>query len=304
MAVTPYTLHGAYAAASGSEEVYTQSIAPLVRLAAAGGLGTVIAYGQTGSGKTFTIRALQRLAAAELLAADGGGGGLWVSFFENMGDKCFDLLNGRAPLVLRDDGKGEMSVVGLAERSVGSADEFDELLAAGNALRATKATQSNDQSSRSHALCTLRLGGPAGGKLQLDVVEHDAARIGEMQQINSSLGTLKECIRANLRRATDEPNAHIPYRNSKLTMLLRAAFEHSRVGAGDGDGASAAPRSAVCFAAHVSPLRSQAKHTANTLEYAAQMLQATMAERQRAEFDEVTHPPPSSFCRGYKSSNP
>jgi len=135
-------------------------------------------------------------------------------------------------------------------------------------------------------------------------VEHDAARIGEMQQINSSLGTLKECIRANLRRATDEPNAHIPYRNSKLTMLLRAAFEHSRVGAGDGDGASAAPRSAVCFAAHVSPLRSQAKHTANTLEYAAQMLQATMAERQRAEFDEVTHPPPSSFCRGYKSSNP
>lgn len=306
IAVTPFELHGAFGSESTTEEVYARSVEPLVRLALGGGLGTVIAYGQTGSGKTHTMQGLQHLAAQAMLGEGvGQSKGLWVSFFENSGDRCLDLLNESAPLALRDDGSGAVSVVGLTERSVGTAAAFAALVAGANERRATKPTASNDTSSRSHAICTLRLGGGSdggadgpSGRLQLvdlagserreDAVSHDAERLAEMRDINSSLGTLKECIRAHLRRATDEPSAHVPYRNSKLTMLLKAAFEHSRSGADahTANGGSAA-RSAVCFIAHISPLRSQAKHTTNTLDYAAQMLLATMAERQRAQFDEV-----------------
>jgi hypothetical protein len=197
-------------------------------------------------------------------------------------------------------------VVGLTEHVVTCAREFARLLADGNERRLTKATRTNDTSSRSHAICTLRLPGAgvlrlvdlAGSERREDAVDHEPARVLEMREINGSLGTLKECIRANVRRALGERNAHIPYRNSKLTMLLRAVFEGAHDASADGgaaDGGAAAdgaPRSAlgsseVCFIAHVSPLRSQAKHTTSTLDYAAQMLQATRAEQQRAEFDGV-----------------
>jgi kinesin family member 2/24 len=44
--------------------------------------------------------------------------------------------------------------------------------------------------------------------------------------INTSLMALKDCIR-NRAIATQDPNkkTHIPYRNSKLTLLLKDAFE-------------------------------------------------------------------------------
>ncbi|POM59830.1 hypothetical protein PHPALM_31384 [Phytophthora palmivora] len=43
----------------------------------------------------------------------------------------------------------------------------------------------------------------------------------EAREINSSLLALKECIRVQTRQGT----GHIPYRNSKLTMLLKRYFE-------------------------------------------------------------------------------
>ena len=317
VAAAQYELHGAFGGECSTGEIYAQCVEPLVHLALRGGLATVIACGQTGSGKTYTMAALQALAAAQLLE-QGGNATLWVSFLENRGDKCFDLLDDSAPVALRDDGSGLVHAAGLSCVRARTAAEFARRLAEANGRRRTAATASNEQSSRSHAICTLRLGGPEGvvdgngegaplgGRVQLvdlagserreDAVAHDAARLAEMREINASLGTLKECIRALLRRATTEPSAHVPYRDAKLTMLLRGAFEGARGAPEEArdDGATAADggsdgsaRSAVCLIAHVAPLRSQAKHTANTLDYAAQMLLATMAERQRAQFDEV-----------------
>ncbi|KAG6946640.1 hypothetical protein JG688_00015938 [Phytophthora aleatoria] len=43
----------------------------------------------------------------------------------------------------------------------------------------------------------------------------------EAREINSSLIALKECIRVQARQGT----GHIPYRNSKLTMLLKCYLE-------------------------------------------------------------------------------
>jgi hypothetical protein len=40
---------------------------------------------------------------------------LWVSCFEIYGGKLFDLLNSRQGLVMREDGKGRVCIVGLKE---------------------------------------------------------------------------------------------------------------------------------------------------------------------------------------------
>ena len=71
---------------------------------------------------------------------------------------------------MREDGRGEVHVAGLEEFSVGDASELLDLIAQGNRLRTTQATESNDTSSRSHAICQVTLRRASGrllGKLSL-----------------------------------------------------------------------------------------------------------------------------------------
>ncbi len=80
---------------------------------------TCFAYGQTGSGKTYTMQPLPLRAAADIFEylgfAEHAELSLWVSCFEIYGGKLFDLLNGRQGLVMREDGKGRVCIVGLKE---------------------------------------------------------------------------------------------------------------------------------------------------------------------------------------------
>ena len=148
----------------------------------------------------------------------------------------------------------------------------------------------NEYSSRSHAICDVALRwdrtGSLAGKLrivdlagserhdtsvrQLSASEWSDQRLAEMKDINYSLGCLKECIRHRLKRAKGR-GAHVPYRNSKLTMLLR---ENLEVGA-------AATTTFVCC---VSPLRSALPHSRNSLDYAMAMIETTRAQQDRAKF--------------------
>ena len=88
------------------------------------GRATVFAYGQTGSGKTFTMTALQERAAFDLFELLKGEHRVLVSFFEIYGGRCQDLLRNRARLQVREDGKGDVNVVGLAEEIVTNSDEL------------------------------------------------------------------------------------------------------------------------------------------------------------------------------------
>lgn len=80
---------------------------------------TCFAYGQTGSGKTYTMQPLPLRAAADIFEylsfAEHADLSLWVSCFEIYGGKLFDLLNSRQGLVMREDGKGRVCIVGLKE---------------------------------------------------------------------------------------------------------------------------------------------------------------------------------------------
>ena len=238
-----------------------------------GGRATVFAYGQTGSGKTYTMSGIQTMVAEDLflLLSDDGSNGcklenttVTVTFFEIYGGRIQDLLNDRKRLKLLEDGKGEVVVSGLEEFDAIDPEQFFSLVDKGNKNRTTHATEANDTSSRSHAICqilmrdkvTSRLRGKlslvdlAGSERGTDTKSHNRQRRTESSEINTSLLALKECIRA---LDSGRGARHVPYRASKLTLILKDCFTSSL--------------SRTTMIATVSPGASSADHTLNTLRY-------------------------------------
>jgi kinesin family member 2/24 len=147
--------------------VYEYSLKPLCAFILNGGTVTCFAYGQTGSGKTFTMRGLQSMVVSDLFAASKAS--FYVSFFEIYGGRCFDLLNERTKLTILEDGNGNIQVQGLVEHSASNKDELIQMIDYGNSVRTTHSTTSNEDSSRSHAICqiTLKVKNNIIGKLRL-----------------------------------------------------------------------------------------------------------------------------------------
>jgi len=143
------------------------------------------------------------------------------------------------------------------------------------------------------------------------------ALLNETRATNLALATLKDCVR--LQRAADAAHTseagaaadagsasiasgaprtstiHVPYRRSKLTRILKpylegcAADEKAEAEA-EAEAAAAArraPSPRCLFLAHVHPLRSQAKHTTNTLEFVASLFGQSRASQERAAFNAV-----------------
>jgi kinesin family protein 2/24 len=191
---------------------------------------------------------------------------IMISFFEMYGGFVQDLLNDRKRLKVLEDGKGEIQVTGLLEKEVTEPEMFLEIVDAGNNARTTRTTEANDTSSRSHAICQIMLrdkkSGKLRGKLSLvdlagsergtDTKSHDAQRRAESSDINTSLLALKECVRA-LGMNKKGPK-HVPYRASKLTLILKDCFT--------------SPDAMTTMIATISPGASAADHSLNTLRYA------------------------------------
>ena len=89
-----------------------------------------------------------------------------------------------------------------------------------------------------------------GVSASTSVGHRSAVELSEGREINRSLLSLKECLRALARDST-----HVPYRNAKLTHLLRRYLQ--------------ADLARAIMIATVAPTISQAPPTANTLQYAA-----------------------------------
>lgn len=271
----------AFDESANNELVYKYTARPLVQTIFERGMATCFAYGQTGSGKTHTMggdfsgktqdctKGIYALATKDvfrlLKSPKFKNEDLSVSssFFEIYSGKVFDLLNGKAKLRVLEDGKQQVQVVGLVEKEVDSVEEVLKLIQHGNAVRTSGQTSANQNSSRSHAVFQIilrqRKSGRLHGKFSLiDLAGNErgadtssANRQTRMEgaEINKSLLALKECIRALGRRG-----AHLPFRASKLTQVLRDSFigENSR----------------TCMIAMISPGLSSCEHSLNTLRYA------------------------------------
>ncbi|KAI8807855.1 P-loop containing nucleoside triphosphate hydrolase protein [Cladochytrium replicatum] len=238
------------------ERIYRVAVRSLILLVLGGGVATLFAYGQTGSGKTYTMTAMEERVARDIFlfaheyrrqrgdveTPSDADFTMKFCFFEIFGSQAFDLLNDREDVQIMEDAFGSIQVVNVLEEQVTSSEQLLSLIARGAKLRRTEQTQKNHTSSRSHAICRIRITNNriaeaedgilylidlAGSESASDMTEHSKERLAETREINKSLAVLKDCIRNRALALTSrgDKHIHIPYRNSKLTVLLKEAFE-------------------------------------------------------------------------------
>jgi hypothetical protein len=261
--------------------VYKYTAKPLVETIFEGEMATCFAYGQTGSGKTHTMggdfqgktqdskKGIYSMVAEDVFefleSPKYTDLNLTVSasFFEIYGGEVLDLLANRAKLRVLEDGKHQVQIVGLTEKAVDSADELLHVIQYGSTARTSRKTSANSNSSRSHAVFQIVLRTPgikrdhgkfslidlAGNEVGTDTSSANKQTRTEGAEINKSLLALKECIRALGRKG-----AHLPFRDSKLTQVLRGSF----IG----------KKSKTCMIGTINPGMSACEYSLNTLRYA------------------------------------
>jgi len=209
----------------------------------------IFAYGQSGTGKTYTMegtesdpglapRAMAKMF--EIIQHHHKVGNFqhecFLSMLEIYNEGIRDLLCDPDEPAKRYDITNDaalgMYVRNLASKSVDSKEATRALVQQGNANRAVGVTNLNDQSSRSHMLVTLvvlttnrKTGTRHVGKLSLvDLAGSERLSktgasgdtLKEAQSINKSLSALGNVLNTLARK-----EAHVPYRDSKLTYLLQ-----------------------------------------------------------------------------------
>ena len=207
----------------------------------------------TGCGKTHTISGTEAdpgviyLTMADLFQRIDDRRDEWstevvVTFLEIYNEEIRDLLSEagtpipRGGLQIRED--RSVKVVGLVELRPTSADEVKQIVLQGNSRRTQSPTHANETSSRSHAVlqvhvtqsprtaslteqrtvATLSIIDLAGSE-RAAATSNMGQRMVEGANINKSLLALGNCINALCE--SGGAIRHVPYRNSKLTRLLK-----------------------------------------------------------------------------------
>lgn len=205
----------------------------------------IFAYGQTGSGKTHTMggppddpglntRVLKELFAIREQRQSTHEITFCVSITEIYNEVIRDLLAPSAKkLDVKLNSDGTCEVPGLHAEPVSTLADVMKCIDESAKNRATATTEMNDQSSRSHSIVTIKTtcamkGSDTGtylGKIHLiDLAgSENVGKSGvtgqgmkEAQNINKSLSSLGDVIQSLVAK-----NPHVPYRNSKLTMMLK-----------------------------------------------------------------------------------
>eukprot|EP00658_Telonema_sp_P-2_P073170 TRINITY_DN62218_c0_g1_i1.p1 TRINITY_DN62218_c0_g1~~TRINITY_DN62218_c0_g1_i1.p1 ORF type:complete len:339 (+),score=82.33 TRINITY_DN62218_c0_g1_i1:86-1102(+) len=214
-----------YSEQSEQEAIYTNELAPLVSKVSEGFNATLFCYGVTGSGKTYTMSGLIDRAIAQCLALPGYA--VRVSYFQILNERLQDLLSdsGEQELQVREK-DGRLVIPGATDTSIDSLAMFEAVLERASSNRTTAHTNSNEASSRSHAVLKIQVESPTvTGTLNLidlagsednRVTGNSGARLVESANINRSLFNLGKVI-----DALNSKSSHVPYRESKLTRVLQ-----------------------------------------------------------------------------------
>ncbi|KAJ6081767.1 hypothetical protein N7499_006641 [Penicillium canescens] len=266
-------------------EVYESTTRSLLDNVLDGYNATVFAYGATGCGKTHTITGTAQqpgiifLTMQELFErinerSSEKSTEISLSYLEIYNETIRDLLvptgsSGKGGLMLREDSQQSVSVAGLSSHHPQSVEQVMDMIMRGNECRTMSPTEANATSSRSHAvlqiniaqkdrnadvnephtMATLSIIDLAGSE-RASATKNRGERLFEGANINKSLLALGSCINA---LCDPRKRNHIPYRNSKLTRLLKFAL-----------GGNCKTVMIVC----VSPSSQHFDETQNTLRYA------------------------------------
>lgn len=244
-----FTFDAVYDSDSTQEDLYEESVQPVVNAVLAGFNGTIFAYGQTGTGKTFTMEGdqlnpLKRGVIPKtfdqifnhILQSKNTQYLVRASYIEIYQEEVKDLLDGSGKKCYEVRGNGSgVFIKNLKSRVCKSAKEMEAVMNHGNRNRKIGTTDMNDHSSRSHAIFVVTvetsktisgINQVRVGKLNLvDLAGSErqskscasGERLKEASKINLSLSALGNVISA----LSSGKNFHIPYRDSKLTRLLQ-----------------------------------------------------------------------------------
>ena len=244
---------------------------------------TVFAYGATGCGKTHTITGtiqepgvifltMQELFERITDRTEDKVTEVSLSYLEIYNETIRDLLvpgGSKQGLMLREDANQAVSVAGLSSHHPQNVQEVMDMIVRGNEYRTMSPTEANATSSRSHAvlqinvsqkdrnadvnephtMATLSIIDLAGSE-RASATKNRGERLIEGANINKSLLALGSCINA---LCDPRKRNHVPYRNSKLTRLLKFSL-----------GGNCKTVMIVC----VSPSSQHFDETQNTLRYA------------------------------------
>ena len=287
-----FTFDRAYGDNSSNQMIYNEMLKPMIEAAFNRTKITCFAYGQTGSGKTYTmlgnnhikndngpqIPGLYLLSCIDMFnflkKKEYSNLELWVSFYEIYCNKLFDLLNNKNVLQAREDGKGNICIVGLVEKHTKNIEELLDIIDFGLNSRTVGITGANLDSSRSHGILQIVIKTKekevyskisfidlAGSERAVDTIDTNKRTKIDGAEINKSLLALKECI-----RALDLEKRHKPFRGSKLTLVLRDSFIGNCL---------------TMMIANISPCLSCSEHTLNTLRYADRVKELRKARHER-----------------------
>uniref|UniRef100_A0A7S2WFN9 Kinesin motor domain-containing protein n=1 Tax=Rhizochromulina marina TaxID=1034831 RepID=A0A7S2WFN9_9STRA len=199
------------------------------------------------------VRGIVPRAAAEVVAAvqtrrsAGLEARLFVSYVQVYGNEVTDLLKGGAPCGHSKVAAQRYVLSGEARRPIETVDDVTKVLIEGEAQKKKASTAMNERSSRAHTLfiLTAECGGASTGQVVTSqlfladlggserlkrsevhgavMTDHQGLVLGDRMReaiyINLGLLALKKCIDALNRGCR-----HIPYQDSKLTMLLSPAL--------------------------------------------------------------------------------
>ncbi|KAM0720288.1 hypothetical protein Q7P37_004424 [Cladosporium fusiforme] len=245
---------------------------------------TVFAYGATGCGKTHTITGTSQqpgiifLTMQELFEKveelrSEKDCEITLSYLEIYNETIRDLLNpnlgNKQGLMLREDANQAVSVAGLSSHNPQNVQEVMDMVITGNGNRTQSPTEANATSSRSHAVLQVNISSKSrdtavnepvvmatlsiidlAGSERASATKNRGERLIEGANINKSLLALGSCINA---LCDPRKKNHVPYRNSKLTRLLKFSL-----------GGNCRTVMIVC----VSPSSQHFDETQNTLRYA------------------------------------
>ncbi|KAM6312136.1 kinesin-like protein KIF18B [Podargus strigoides] len=257
---------------------------------------SVFAYGATGAGKTYTMLGSEKspgimyLTVVELYKRIEARKAeksceVLISYQEVYNEQIHDLLEPKGPLAIREDPKKGVVVQGLSIHQPASAEQLLEMLAKGNKNRTQHPTDANATSSRSHAICQVyvkqqnRAGVPArdlqvakmslidlAGSERASVTNAKGERLREGASINRSLLALINVI--NALADMKSKKGHIPYRDSKLTRLLKDSLGGN---------------CRTVMIAAVSPSALAYEDTYNTLKYASRAKEIKLALKSKVQ---------------------
>lgn len=280
--------------ASQSDVFHQSNCAKIINSALEGYSTTLFAYGQTGSGKTYTIAGNEEKLSKDVYVSDDTEGiiprsvrYLWqqmaqrqenfyikASFMEIYNEQLNDLLDPSSEgLQYRWNIQNGFFVEDLMVVDCANVNDMIAVLNQGMKHRRVGSHELNKDSSRSHSILTIYLvielnnNGQVirkmgkisfvdlAGSERLKESKSSGTMVKETQQINKSLFTLGKVISTLSDKKNKNP--YIPYRDSKLTMLLMDSL---------------GGKSKALMISCVSPSEVYYEETLNTLNYATRTM--------------------------------